>query len=289
MRKLFVVIAALAAFAPATAANAATTTVTITPTGFKPDQVAIRPGDTVIWRNADNEPRQVVSNTGLFKSSVLKPGQSFAFRFAVESSYSYHGAFHPKQGGTVHVRSTRPTIGISRIRAVYGNTIRVFGSIPNGASGEQVTVRITPYGGPTTERVLIPDEGTFEFTYRPRIRTEFQVEWNGEASPRAPFIGVRPLVVFRPVNLRRNVFFVRAKAARSYAGKVVRIQRMNERGAWVTTRRVRLNRFGQARFVGRFPEGTTTARAIVTRAPGYEFGFSVTNVVRRNVTEVVGR
>lgn len=281
MKKLMVLIAAVGALGAASVANAATTNVAITAKGFKPAEVAIRPGDTVTWKNTDRSPRQVVSNTGIFKSPVLKPGQSYSFVFGEESSYSYHGAFNPRLTGTVHVRSTRPTIGITRIRAIYGNPIRVFGSIPSVASGEQVTIRITPYGGQTTTKSVFTDEGTFEFMYTPRIRTEFQAEWNGEASARAPFIGVRPLVVFRALNSRRNLFFVRAKALRSYAGKVVRIQRLNERGFWVTTKIVRLNRFGEARFIGRFPRGTTTARALVTRAPGYELGFSVIKTVTR--------
>jgi plastocyanin len=146
MKKLMVLIAAVGALGAAGVANAATTNVAITAKGFKPAEVAIRPGDTVTWKNTDRSPRQVVSNTGLFKSPVLKPGQSYSFVFGEESSYSYHGAFNPRLTGTVHVRSTRPTIGITRIRAIYGNPIRVFGSIPSERASGGELLRPLPEG-----------------------------------------------------------------------------------------------------------------------------------------------
>jgi plastocyanin len=64
----------------------------ITSTGFKPEDVAIKPGDTVTWRNADTTNRQVVADTGIFRSPVLEPGESWSRQFDVESSYSYHEA-----------------------------------------------------------------------------------------------------------------------------------------------------------------------------------------------------
>ena len=39
----------------------------------------------------------------------------------------------------------------------------------------------------------------------------------------------------------RHLFFVRVKAAKSYAHNLVRISRQNAHGVWVTTRIIRLN------------------------------------------------
>ena len=48
-------------------------------------------------------------------------------------------------------------------------------------------------------------------------------------------VAVRPLVIFRTLNLNRNQFLVRVKAERSYGRKIVRIRRLNSKGVWVTT------------------------------------------------------
>ena len=91
---------------------------------------------------------------------------------------------------------------------------------------------------------------------------------------------MRPLVTFRSLNARQ-LFFVRVKAQRSYAHNLVRIQHLSRSGAWVTTKKVRLNRFSQAQFVANFPRGTTRARAWVTAVPGYTAASSKTRIIDR--------
>jgi plastocyanin len=282
MRKLVFLIVTIAALAIAAPALAGTTNVNVTANGFSPDEVTIQPGDTVTWKNTDTVNHQVVSDTGQFRSDTLRPGESFSFVFATPSSYSYHDGMKADRVGYVHVQSTKVTIGISRIRAVYNEPVRVFGSVPNGGSSETVTLHITPYRGQEITRTVVTDnDGTYETTIRPTIRTELSATWNGTTSERAPIIGVRPLVIFRPLNRARTLFFVRIRAARSYARKLVRIQRLNSKGVWVTTERVRMNRFGQRTFTLNFPQGTTRARAWVTRSPGYTVGFSTTKLITR--------
>lgn len=105
--------------------------------------------------------------------------------------------------------------------------------------------------------------------------------WNGTESRRTPSIAVRPLVIFRTLNLNQNRFLVRVKAQRSYGRKIVRIRRLNSTGSWVTTRIIRLNRSGQKRFTARVPLGTTSAQAWVREKPGYAPGFSVIKLVSR--------
>jgi plastocyanin len=285
MKKLIFLIALTAALAAA-ASSAGTSTETlvlITDVGVTPQQVDIRPGDTVTWKNQDNVEHQVISTFGSFRSPVLKPGEKFTHMFVTESSYFYRvGAkLSSSAAGTVNVMTTRPTIGVTRRRVVFGNPIRVFGSVPSGASDELVTIHINPYGGRPTTRLVTTRDGAYELRYTPKVRTDFWATWNGVSSRRVARIGVRPLVVFRPLNLRRNLFFVRVRAARSYAHKAVQVQHYNARGAPVTTKIVRLNKRSQARFKGRFAPGRTRARIWVTTKPGYEFGFSSIRTVRR--------
>jgi plastocyanin len=288
MRKtLILVLATLAVAVVASAATAtsssqgANATVSITSTGFQPENVRVRPGDTVTWKNNDTKPHSVVSDTGVFTSQPIAPGQTYSFKFDIESSYGYHDGTNTSRTGAVHVLTNNVSIGVTRLRAVYRNPVRIFGSIPNGATGETVTIQIREYGKPPITRTAVTESGAYELTYRPTIRTDVEASWNGTTSEASPTIGVRPLVIFRTLNARQNLFLVRVKAARSYGRKIVRINRQNSKGAWVTTRIVRLNRFGEKRFTGRFPSGTTKAQAWVAKTPGYAPGFSLIKLVSR--------
>ena len=285
MRKVLILFAMLAvAGIGATAtqsASRASATVSITSSGFNPSSVSVQPGDTVTWKNNDTTAHQVVSDTGVFQSPKLAAGQSYSYKFDVESSYSYHDSTRSSSTGTVNVLTTRPSIGLTRIRVVYGNPVRIFGAIPSSSTGDNVTVHLASYGGQTVDKNVVTFEGTYELTYRPKIRTDVSATWKGNTSQRAPSIGVRPLVIFRALNLRKNLFFVKVRAAKSYAHKLVRIKRQNHRGIWKTTRIVRLNRKGEARFTGTFAPGTTKAQAWVAKTPGYVAGFSVIKLVSR--------
>jgi plastocyanin len=286
-KALLLLVATFAVGAVASAATAessslqATATVSITSTGFNPDNVTIKPTDSVTWKNNDTAEHQVVSDTGTFKSQVLKPGETFTQRFDIESSYSYHDATKTSLTGAVHVLTSNVSVGVTRIRAVYRNPVRIFGSIPNGATGESVTIHIKRYGKPEITKTAVTESGAYELMYRPTLNTEVFATWNNTTSESSPKVGVRPLVRFRTLNRAQNIFFVRVSAAKSYAHKIVRINRQNSHGRWITTRIIRLNRFGEKRFTGRFPFGTTKAQAWVGATPGYVPGFSVIKLVSR--------
>ena len=288
MKKLLVLVVsmlAVAGAAPAVTQSDATAThnVAILATGFQPAQVIARVGDTVTWRNADTKPHRVVSETGGFPASpLLQPGETYSFRFGTASAYSYRDGTDESKTGIIHVRGSRVTLGLSRLFVVYRNPVRLAGTVGSARAGEEVTINITRYGGEQITRVATTDaDGVFELTDRPSIRTGYKASWSGGESAQSPFVNVRPLVIFRVVSHRANRFYVKVAAQRSYRGRTVSIQRQRKSGAWVTIRRVRLNRSGVARFGARFPRGTSAARAWVRQAPGYIPGFSVAKTVRR--------
>jgi plastocyanin len=289
MKKLLILLAGMLAIAGATPAvsqsepTATHVHVSITSTGFQPESVVIQPNDTVRWTNNDRQPHQIVSDTNAFpKSRVLDPGESYSFRFVTPSSYTYHDGRRRSSTGAVHVRGARVTIGLSRRYLVYGNPVEVGGTIPTGQSGELVTVTITRYGGQTQTRQVITDgDGVWSFVDRPPIRSGYRAEWQDNLSVRAPFVNVRPLVIFRILSARANRFHVRVAAQRPYGGKTVFLQRRTTTRRWMGMRRIRLNARGVRRFTGRFPRGRTHARIWVARAPGYIAGFSVIQAVRR--------
>lgn len=284
-RALLLLIAVLTVAGVASAASAhqaATTTVSITATGFTPDDVRVQPGDTVTWKNADTKPHKIVSDTGVFASPTLAPGQTYSRRFDVEASYSYHDDNQTSSTGTVDVLASNVTIGLTSLQVVYRNQVRIFGSVPDAAAGEVVTLHFAPYGKPAfTKSVVTNSEGTYGLAYRPTIRTDVYATWKDTKSHASPAIAVRPLVIFRTLNAARNRFFVRIVAARSYGRNLVRIQRQNQRGVWVTTLRVQLNAHSQKRFTGKFPLGVTKAQALVPKHPGYGPGVSAIKTIRR--------
>lgn len=283
-RALLLLIAVLAVLGVASAAPAqktATTTVSVTATGFTPEDVRIQPGDTVTWKNNDTKEHQIVSDTGLFQSPTLAPNQTYSRRFDVESSYSYHDGAKASSTGTVNVLGRNVSIGLTRLRVVYRNPVRIFGSIPNEATGEAVTLHFKPYRKPAFTKDVVTEQGGYEFLYHPTISTEVYATWQGTTSQATPKIGVRPLVIFRTLNAARNRFLVRVRAARSYGRNLVRIQRQNNRGVWTTTLRVQLNARGEKRFTGKFPLGVTKAQATVPKHPGYFAGFSTIKTIVR--------
>jgi plastocyanin len=71
---------------------------------FAPNTIAVKAGSTVTWKNSDDEPHTVVSETGLFRSGALDTNESFTFRFDKPGTYRYACSIHPRMVGTVVVQ-----------------------------------------------------------------------------------------------------------------------------------------------------------------------------------------
>jgi plastocyanin len=70
---------------------------------FYPDP-ANAPGPTPIcWTNTDTVTHRVVSDTGVFDSGDLAPGEGYLFTFNAIGSYAYHDVIYPSMAGTVQV------------------------------------------------------------------------------------------------------------------------------------------------------------------------------------------
>jgi plastocyanin len=286
MKKLVLLAVAVLAVAGATSAatarTSATTTVLITATGFNPDTVVINEGDTVTWKNTDTTVHQIVSDDPAIKSPVLRPGQSFSYRFPTADTVWYHDS-KKLITGLVQIRGSESSVTLTATDdgIVYGSGIKLLGGIGAARGGETVTIHVLPYfGAQSTINVTTDAEGLFQVAFKPKIRTDFFATWK-DARSETPRVHVRPNVAFRVISAERNYYSVRVSAMRSYRGKTVRIQRRSSTGLWVTTKRVRLNARSRASFYGRFPRGRTLARAQVARAPGYFQGFSSIKTIVR--------
>jgi plastocyanin len=51
-------------------------------------------GTKVTWTNNDNIPHTATSDTGVWDSGTLNPGQSFSFQFTKAGTYPYHCTIH---------------------------------------------------------------------------------------------------------------------------------------------------------------------------------------------------
>ena len=71
---------------------------------FMTMDAAVSAGSTVTWKNLDEEPHTVTSDTGEFRSGGLDTGQSFSFKFTKPGVYKYRCSIHPQMVGTVTVK-----------------------------------------------------------------------------------------------------------------------------------------------------------------------------------------
>ncbi len=71
---------------------------------FSPAEVRIPRGTTVRWVNRGQIDHTATSDTGVWDSGWLKPGQSYSRRFDQAGEYPYHCTPHPFMKGTVIVR-----------------------------------------------------------------------------------------------------------------------------------------------------------------------------------------
>ena len=71
---------------------------------FMPNSLTIKAGSTVTWVNKDDEPHNVVSDTGLFRSGAVDTNETYSFKFDKPGAYPYHCALHPRMVATIIVQ-----------------------------------------------------------------------------------------------------------------------------------------------------------------------------------------
>ena len=84
------------------AARAEETKVMIDNFTFEPQQLNVKVGTTVTWKNRDDIPHTVVS-AGKFRSKTLDTDDSFSFTFTSAGDYRYFCSLHPHMTGMIKV------------------------------------------------------------------------------------------------------------------------------------------------------------------------------------------
>ena len=247
MRRLLLLpllVFALAAASPATAAS--THTVSITKAGFVPATLTIPNGDSVTWKNSDTTNHQIVFDTGAFSPTrVLAPGESATRIFPEAGTFTYHDGSNSALKGTVIVQQVRSVTlqpaGAQRVMFTHALTLNGQVSKRN-SNREEVLVQARPYGETDFQTVArtTTSSSVWQVLVRPRRNTEYRAVWqNVSSDPVTVF--VTPMLTLRIASGHR--VSVRAAADVSLRGHTVLMQRLNRRHhVWRTIRSVRLTR-----------------------------------------------
>jgi plastocyanin len=102
-----VLVAALGLLSCDSGPNAApapvTHTVTIEAVAFKPDDLTIKPGDTVVWVNKDPFPHTATSKAG-FDSKDIAAEKTWTFKATQAGEFPYTCTYHPTMKGVLRVK-----------------------------------------------------------------------------------------------------------------------------------------------------------------------------------------
>jgi len=238
MRKLLLLLSAVAMLALSGAAAAATSIVSITKAGYVPGSASMAVGDSVQFNNSDSVAHQLVFKTTNGVSCapaplVLQPGQSGTCTFQTAGSFSYsdpNGKGNTYRG-TLTVKAAPVGEALTLLsaphRIAYGATVTLSGVLSNHRSGENVDVIALQCGTAAGTKVMTVQttaNGAFTAVVRPLMNTSYSVKVRNATSP-GTSITVRPKLALTKVAAHR--FSLRASAATDLAGKYGSFQRYN--------------------------------------------------------------
>jgi plastocyanin len=261
---VLLVLGAAAMLAVSGGAGAATTTVTITKTGFVPTTTTIAQGDTVQFANSDTVTHQIAFKTtaGITCSPnplVLQPAETGTCAFPTAGSYTYTDP--TTKGNTfrgaviVKAPGESLTLAASPLSVVYGGHVTLAGTLSTHQAGVSLDVLGLQCGSSTARKlgtVQTTTNGAYSFVAQPlMMKTTYTVTAKRTTSPSANG-GVRPKLSLRKVAAHR--YSLRISAATSFAGRYAAFQRFNG-SHWVAVKMVRLH----ANLTGVTPTVITTA------------------------------
>lgn len=243
MKKIMLLLAAVTALVAAAPAAAATVSVSITRAGFVPNNVTVKVGDTVTWTNADTQTHQVASQNPAFASPVLNPNQTFSFTFTKAGKVSVTDPLNKNRKMTVTVEAAPATVSLTANKRLvgYGGAVTLSGVLSTQETGQTVTVEAQQCGASAFTKVgaaVTTTGGAWNLVVKPLKNTAYQVKLKNLTSTQLT-VRVRPAISLGKVAARR--FTVRVRAADSFAGKAVAVQRFNSATRrWVLLRTARL-------------------------------------------------
>ena len=160
------------------------------------------------------------------------------------------------------------TLSNSTANVVYNGTVTLSGTVSSKQAGESVTIlarRLGDAGFSSLTSVVTGAGGAWSYPTKPTIQTSYEAQWK-TATSASRTVGVKPLVTFHVISGHR--LSTRVVAGRSFAGRLVQLQRSSSPGRWVTVTRVRLNASSAAIFRATLPKGDSSAADRVQRQSG---------------------
>ena len=100
----FLLIGARFAVAAEERAEPRSHTVTIEGNAFRPDDLTVDRGDTVVWVNRDFYPHTATDTEGHFDSGVIPANESWTLTVEAAGELRYKCTFHPAMKATLRVR-----------------------------------------------------------------------------------------------------------------------------------------------------------------------------------------
>ena len=272
MRRLSLFIALSAALLAAGVAMAATFTVSIKDNGFVPKNVTVTAGDTVTWKNDGKNNHQVVATTGAFASPVLRPGQSYSFRFTGAGTVNYRDALNPSETGSVIVKAPPPppagvSITESQPIVIVGNPVRLAGAVSTGQANQTIEIYSRPYPQSSFQlltTVKTITGGFWDYLATPEILTTYYARWvekkvdSGQVTEQ-----VRPRLSIA-YNRFTKKFTARAYGLTFKSGRSLSLQRLTTLGAWVNVKTVVLGPTNSALFTATLPVGAYRYRLFMS-------------------------
>lgn len=213
--------------------------VTMVDFAYQPVSTTIKPGDTVRWTNAGSTAHTVTSDTGLWDSGPVSPGQTVAITFTgiAPGSYPYHCTIHPAMKGTLVVPGTvtptsTPVVPTSTPLAPTTTTVVPTGtpvaatSTPVVPTATPAPPTATPSGLPPVAEITGPTEG-LKVTSRVDVvgtansstfaswvleyRAQGDPTWTSFATGTTPVVN-GPLAAFDPSLLLNGIYEIRLTA-----------------------------------------------------------------------------
>jgi plastocyanin len=80
-----------------------THTITLEAVAFKPEDLTLKPGDTVVWVNKDPFPHTATA-TGVFDSKDIAAEKSWSFTATKTGEFPYTCTYHPTMKGVLRVK-----------------------------------------------------------------------------------------------------------------------------------------------------------------------------------------
>jgi plastocyanin len=254
MRKVLLLLAVASLASAGAAADrahpaaAASQTVTISKTGYKPTSVSIALGDTVVFSNTDTAAHTVEfkTTTGIHCTAALplaiQPGKTASCTFSSDGKFNFSDPAGNGKNfrGTVTVaKAPAASIAATPATLVYGRKATLTGKLGSGQAGQSLQLLAQQCGAATSSplaTVTTTTGGAYTYQATPLMQTGYTVKFKNSTSSAAT-VKVQPGLKLSKVG--RHRYALRVSAAQSFAGKSATFQRYRSTiKRWVNVKRV---------------------------------------------------